>query len=245
MDNGAADQLWQRTESPDESGNFYESYHSAVQSLHSNSSSMHESIDSIPPMPSSTPPIPIQYPITVLEPPSPPHRPFPKSPSSSLLLESEIVDGREHEVSAQFRSNWGAATIMSVNEFEDVLAKKDDEFPFRDIKVSRRKQLNAKIRNSYPDRFPIILGVKQRSKFTLTKEKFLVPYDMTYGAFMVEVRRHMDDLHPSEALFMYVRGKGVIPAASQLMQNVYHIHKDEEDGFLYLLVCEENVFGCV
>eukprot|EP01126_Amoeba_proteus_P027337 TRINITY_DN2712_c0_g1_i16.p1 TRINITY_DN2712_c0_g1~~TRINITY_DN2712_c0_g1_i16.p1 ORF type:complete len:125 (-),score=15.83 TRINITY_DN2712_c0_g1_i16:199-573(-) len=73
-----------------------------------------------------------------------------------------------------------------------------------------------------------------------TKRKFLVPHEITVGAFMFEIRRHIPELNQQQAIYLFVGTQ--LPDSSALMYHVYEQHHDE-DGFLYVMYSGENAFG--
>eukprot|EP01127_Copromyxa_protea_P007006 TRINITY_DN1693_c0_g1_i2.p3 TRINITY_DN1693_c0_g1~~TRINITY_DN1693_c0_g1_i2.p3 ORF type:complete len:122 (-),score=16.61 TRINITY_DN1693_c0_g1_i2:53-418(-) len=110
------------------------------------------------------------------------------------------------------------------------------EFPFE-----RRVEVAQKIRVKYPDRVPVIVEkVPGADVPACTKRKFLVPCELTIGSFIFEVRKHMPELDPHKAIFLFVGDQ--FPASSSLMSELYEKHKDV-DGFVYLTYSGENTFG--
>ena len=108
--------------------------------------------------------------------------------------------------------------------------------------AERRKQLSAKILRTYPDRVPVIVNGRG---VALSKQKMLTPIDMTVGTFIQEVKKHIvaddGDARSLESIFLFVNNS-VMPNVSALMSVVYEANKDD-DGFLYVTVTKENVFG--
>jgi len=109
-----------------------------------------------------------------------------------------------------------------------------DMHPFTDrIKESTR------IREKYPNRIPIIVQVSSKCKLVLDKNKYLVPNDLTIGQFIYVLRKRLV-LSPIESMFLSV--KNTIPVSSSALGDIYEEFKDM-DGFLYIEVSQENVFG--
>ena len=104
----------------------------------------------------------------------------------------------------------------------------------------RKKEANSII-NKYPDRIPVICEKNPNDKSLpdLDKRKFLAPSDLSIGQFIYVVRARFK-LPPEKALFVFVNG--VIPASTETLSSLYHIHRDE-DYFLYIKVVGENTFG--
>ena len=105
-----------------------------------------------------------------------------------------------------------------------------------------RKSESSKIIAKYEDRIPIIVykDPKCKNLEEINKNKFLAPTDLTLGQFLVVVRKRIN-LDEAQALFIFVDETTLAPT-SQTIGNLYENHKDE-DGFLYMLYCSENVFG--
>lgn len=215
------------------------------QSFESALSSLGESIPDMPDWRNNAsdeirPPTPVPI---IYEPPSP--KKLHKSPSSSVLLETA-----SSYLSAGFVSNWGTQSRLEIEEFSDLADEPHDPiFQFKnDVKARRRRQLCDKIRGQYPSRVPVIVALQKRRSclFRLSKEKYLVPDDMTMGAFIHETRKHIEgEFRPSTSLFAFV-GSGVLPPMSYTVNAMWEKHRDVEDGFLYITLTEENVFGeCV
>ena len=106
--------------------------------------------------------------------------------------------------------------------------------------LDKRTQESEQIRNKYPDRIPIIVEKYKDCKLPdVDKCKYLVPNDMTMSKFIFVVRKRIE-LDSSQALFITVNGS--MAPASQTVGELYDDKKDE-DGFLYVTYCSENVFG--
>ena len=104
-----------------------------------------------------------------------------------------------------------------------------------------RKKESSKIMTKYTDRIPIIVTKDPKSALkAMDKEKFLTPQDLTLGQFMYVIRKRIN-LDEGQSLFIFAKDSVMVPTASTL-GSLYEEHKDE-DGFLYLVYCSENVFG--
>jgi GABA(A) receptor-associated protein len=108
--------------------------------------------------------------------------------------------------------------------------------------LEQRKNESSKIIQKYEDRIPIIVtkDPKCKSLEDINKNKFLAPIDLTLGQFLIVIRKRIN-LADSEALFVFV-DESVLATTSQTIGTLYNSHKDE-DGFLYMMYCSENVFG--
>ena len=104
-----------------------------------------------------------------------------------------------------------------------------------------RKAESTKIMSKYKDRIPIIVSKDPKSHLkSMDKEKFLTPHDLTLGQFLFVIRKRIN-VDESQSLFIFANDSVMVPTSASLGQ-IYNDHKDE-DGFLYLIYCSENVFG--
>lgn len=103
-----------------------------------------------------------------------------------------------------------------------------------------RKSEAIRVLTKYPDRIPIICEKSDSCKVDeIDKKKYLVPRVLTMGQFIYVIRKRLN-LKPEQAIFLFTNGK--IMSSSSVLEEIYHKEKDE-DGFLYFLYSEENVFG--
>jgi len=142
-----------------------------------------------------------------------------------------------------------ASTLEEIGGFDVIGGYGDVEFPFCNMKIAKRRKIADKILAVYPNRIPVIIGLRQTKKqpiqLEIIKEKYLVPEDMTFGAFLHETRSYIRNRLPNSeigALYGMVREKNIIPNGSQQMGLVYFTLR-ESDLFLYILLCQEDVFG--
>ena len=94
-----------------------------------------------------------------------------------------------------------------------------------------------KLREKYPNRFPVIVekNKKCQNLQDIDKKKFLVPEDLTVGQFVYIIRKRIK-LEPSEALYLYCNN--TLPSTSVLMSSVC-----SHDDFAYFTYSKENTFG--
>jgi len=113
--------------------------------------------------------------------------------------------------------------------------------PFKtEYSLEDRKAESTRILEKYPDRIPVICEKLAKSKMEeIDKKKYLVPSDLNIGQFVYVLRKRVK-LSSQEAIYLFVNGN--IPATSQLINQIYDQHKDE-DGFLYMQYSGENTFG--
>jgi GABA(A) receptor-associated protein len=107
--------------------------------------------------------------------------------------------------------------------------------------LEARQTESAKIIKKYEGRIPVIVTKDYKCKLDdMTRNKFLAPGDLTLGQFMYVIRKRIK-LKETESIFMFVNDTVLAPT-SHTMNTLYEHYKDE-DGFLYLVYCNENVFG--
>jgi len=111
----------------------------------------------------------------------------------------------------------------------------------KQFSFDQRKKESARILDKFPDKIPIIVEKGKSDKLpVIDKAKYLVPQDITVGQFLNIIRKRIQ-LSESEALFIFIENN-TLPSNSMTIVNIYENHKNE-DGFLYITYCGENVFG--
>lgn len=97
-----------------------------------------------------------------------------------------------------------------------------------------RKEVAGKIREQYPDRYPVIVELDPRATKTLiiTKKKFLAPGDIPLNKFMLEVRKVIQMGRQDPLAVMVESGQMV--SGDTKMSDLHDRFKDP-DGFLYIL----------
>ncbi|CAG9321493.1 unnamed protein product [Blepharisma stoltei] len=115
-------------------------------------------------------------------------------------------------------------------------------FQFKlDNKLSRRSTESSQMLQKFPSRIPIVLEKAWNSRLSqLPKSKFMCPGEYTEQQFVTCVRKKLA-LGSETALFVFVNGVDLI-AGNSLMSDVYNKEKDD-DGFLYMVYCEQDVLG--
>lgn len=106
-----------------------------------------------------------------------------------------------------------------------------------------RKAESRRIVEKYPDRIPVICEreTKTNDKIPqISKNKYLVPHDLTVGQFMAVIRNRLV-LDPGVALY-FITEDGSIPSQSKTFVDLYEEYKNI-DGFLYIKYSGENTFG--
>ena len=107
--------------------------------------------------------------------------------------------------------------------------------------LEQRTKDSSHIMSRHPSRIPVI--VERAHNCTLDKvdkDKYLVPKDMQLCQFIYIIRKRIK-LDDNETVFLFVNDN-VLPPTSSTISSIYDQNKDE-DGFLYISYCNENVFG--
>lgn len=134
------------------------------------------------------------------------------------------------------------SSSTNINNSEKTLGISNSQSKFqKEHSLEVRTRESAKILAKYPDRLPIIVERIPTNNVLpqISKSKFLVPADLTITQFMYIIRKYLK-LEPSHSIYLFC--DGVIPSASETINNTYTQHKDV-DGFLYLFYAGENTFG--
>jgi GABA(A) receptor-associated protein len=112
----------------------------------------------------------------------------------------------------------------------------------RDYNFQKRMEEANRVINKFPDRVPIICEKSRNASNDcpdIDKCKYLVPKDLTMGQFLCVIRNRLK-LGPEKGVFLFV-GNTIPPSAAYV--NEIYSHYAENDGFLYVTYCLENVFG--
>jgi hypothetical protein len=102
----------------------------------------------------------------------------------------------------------------------------------------------SKIIYKYPNKIPVIVFEDSSFKYTLDKNKYLIPDELTLAQFLIVLRRRLN-LDPEMAIFLFFQDKN---DKSNLVMNTLtfsEIYKDykHNTGFLYCTLCTEDTFG--
>lgn len=102
---------------------------------------------------------------------------------------------------------------------------------------------SQRLRIKYPDRIPIVVSKGKDCVLpNLSKNKFLVPSDLTVAQFMFVIRKRMC-LPPEQALYLMMSDL-LLEGGLQMTQvlEMASIKKDF-DGFIHLIYLSETTFG--
>lgn len=120
--------------------------------------------------------------------------------------------------------------------------KKETGYFKSTVDLDERIKKQEELQRKYPTRIPIICEKAKNSTLqSLENSQFLAPEDMIGSQFIFLIRRKLN-LHQRSALFLLIDGK-VSLAGNDTMKQIYNKYKDKEDGFLYITIANENVWG--
>lgn len=122
-------------------------------------------------------------------------------------------------------------SLLLNSESGDLCVDCQDE-SFEKMSVQRRLALYEAIRRRYGANIVPVIVIGRGGKF-------LVPSEMKFGLFGLEVRQR---LRATETLFLMTRS-GSLPPTSMSMGQIAEKHRDDDDHFLYIVAMTENVFG--
>lgn len=105
-----------------------------------------------------------------------------------------------------------------------------------DVSLLERMALSTRMKTKHYGYVPVILF---SDTIEFQRSKLLAPADITVSAFMIKLRDYCI-LRPNEALFILINNKTA--SGSMSINELYERRKDP-DGFLYIFVTKENVFG--
>jgi GABA(A) receptor-associated protein len=117
----------------------------------------------------------------------------------------------------------------------------NDNNPFKNAHplLEDRQKESAQVRAKYPNRCAVIVYTDDSNLQPLDKYKYLVPEDITLAQFMSIIRKKTK-LNKEQAMWLYI--DNTMPTTSSTIATLYQDHVDE-DGFLYIKMVGENVFG--
>jgi len=118
--------------------------------------------------------------------------------------------------------------------------------------IEERKSETLKIKNKYSDKIAVIVTKDPSSQLNnITKEKYLVPFNMTIGQFM-SVIREKTSIGQEQAINIFLidyNNNNILASTSASFESLYIQYVEKEinhknyDGYIYLIYTGENVFG--
>ena len=108
---------------------------------------------------------------------------------------------------------------------------------FREKSLKDRIEISNLIKLKYKNRIPIIVDCDD--KLILDKNKYIVPIDLSMTQFIYILKKKIN-IKENQAIFIICNNKLI-----NISDNIEYIYNREKsaDGFLYLIVSLENVFG--
>jgi len=112
-----------------------------------------------------------------------------------------------------------------------------------DYKISKSFEKRLKeydlIMSKYKDKVPIIVNECSDELIHRINRKMLLHKEITVGNYMYSLRNKFN-IKPEESVVLFVNG--TIPVSTMMIGHLYEKYKDK-DGFLYISILKENVFG--
>ena len=109
--------------------------------------------------------------------------------------------------------------------------------------LERQKRSNLLL-IKYKETVPVILEKSKTDKIlqSIEKTKYIIPLKTTVGDILQIIRKQMN-INDSVSIYIMVGDNNkIMLCGSQSINQIYKEHKND-DGFLYLEYCGENVFG--
>ena len=110
-------------------------------------------------------------------------------------------------------------------------------YEFKNQPLEERQKSSKIIMNKHSNCVPIIIDCKPN--LNLTKKKYIVPKDLNIGQFMYTIKKKIN-VTENESIFLICNNTMI--NNTQMIINVYNKYH-ENDGFLYIILTLENVFG--
>jgi|LakMenE18May11ns_1017448.scaffolds.fasta_scaffold9743524_3 GABA(A) receptor-associated protein len=105
--------------------------------------------------------------------------------------------------------------------------------------LDERKKESKILLEKYPNKVPIIINKCDEDYTERINRKMLIQNDFTVSQYLYSIRSKFN-IKQEETLLIFING--IIPTSSTLINYLYDNHKDN-DGFLYITLLKENVFG--
>ena len=127
----------------------------------------------------------------------------------------------------------------TINTFKDSNSLEYRKNKFASI-VKSKKAFN---------RLPVICVLEDGStRFKgLNIMKFLCEKDMSMGMLLMTIRerlnQHENGLDKTEAIFLLIGDGNNMASSDEKIEDIYNKYKDDEDNFVYCIICVERTFG--
>ena len=110
-------------------------------------------------------------------------------------------------------------------------------YTFQNQDFYERKKSSEIIMKKHPESIPIIVDCK--SNIELNKKKYIVPKTLNVCQFISTIRKKIK-IDSSQSIFLLCNNTMI--SNNQMIINIYNKHHNS-DGFLYIILTLENVFG--
>lgn len=109
--------------------------------------------------------------------------------------------------------------------------------------LEKRMQWSQEASMKYSNKLPLIVEKDHKCQALddLSNPKFLMPRTFMITEVQMIVRRKLN-IKKEQGLFMMVNDGKEMIKANESLESVYDKYKDE-DGFLYILYTQENIYG--
>lgn len=104
---------------------------------------------------------------------------------------------------------------------------------------NKEKEKIEKMLKKYPDKVPVIFRPSKISDSEISKQKFLVPRDITISELIYIVKKRIS-IPPEKAIFIYI--DTIMPNLNSIVSENYEKYKNKDD-ILYISYSIENTFG--
>ena len=124
------------------------------------------------------------------------------------------------------------------------ISKTTSNKSFKEIYTfEERKTHSSDIRIKYPERLPLVMQRSVNDKILgyMDKIKYLVPGEITITEFMAILRKRLN-VNQTTSIYLYNPDNKIILSGTNSIEYLYNKYKND-DGFLYIEYCGENVFG--
>lgn len=111
-------------------------------------------------------------------------------------------------------------------------------YQFKKTDIDTRRRNAIAILGKYPGRVPVIVDVNDKN-LVINKNKYIVPGNLCLAQFIAELRKKIN-IGSSHSIFILINNKFI--NSNDILSDIYDKNK-EIDGFLYMIINIENVFG--
>ena len=110
------------------------------------------------------------------------------------------------------------------------------------VPLLKRHSDSKKVLNKYPNYIPVIIDRCDELSKKITKQKYLVPKELTCTHLLTIIRNNIKDkIYCNKSIFIFCNNILVMP--HDQIEYLYQKYYDKEDNYLYLYLAYENAFG--